>query len=59
MGRSESGLWQTRDQLYNGVENVLTRRRSARESDRRGRFCVENTVDFAETIHGEKSGKNS
>ena len=41
------------------VENVLTRRRPARESDRSGRFFAGNTVGSVETVHGEKSGQNS
>ena len=31
----------------NWVEKILTRRRPARESDRRGRFCTENTVGWS------------
>ena len=41
------------------VENVLTRRRPARESDQSGRFFARNTVGSVETVHGEKSGQNS
>ena len=37
----------------------MIRRRSVRESDRRGWFCAENTVSSVETIHGEKSNQNS
>ena len=41
------------------VENVLTRRRPTRESDRSGRFFAGNMVGSVETVHGEKSGQNS
>ena len=37
----------------------MIRRRSVRESDRRGWFCAENTVGSVETVHGEKSSQNS
>ena len=41
------------------VENVLTRHRLVKESDRSSQFCAGNTVGSVETAHGGKSSQNN